>query len=85
MNRWLALLFSILGGAFLGYWLLRFLFDALAMAGYFTMVDGPPLPLWADELFSVALIAAGLACWALCSWAIWRLLRPHRSEPDHGP
>ena len=80
MSRGLALLISLIGGVILGYWLLRVIFDALALAGLFSMVDGPPLPDWGDSLFSAVLVGTGLACWAFCSWLIWRTLAPRRRD-----
>ena len=80
MSRWLALLIAIIGGALLGYCLLWFILNALALTGLFSMVDGPPLPDWADSLFSPVLVGTGLACWALSSWLIWRALASRRRD-----
>ena len=67
VNRGLALPIAIAGGAVLGYGLLRVIFDASALLGL-SMVNGPRLPAWADYPLAAAIIGAGFACWALCSW-----------------
>ena len=75
MSRALVLIVSMLGGALLGYGLLRVLLDFLAVAGGFSMVDGPSLPQWADSLIVAALIGAGLTCWAISTGLVWWALR----------
>jgi hypothetical protein len=80
VNRWLALLIAVVGGAALGYGLLLIFLNALAWLG-FGVVDGPALPAWTDYPLTVALIGSGLVCWAFCSWIIWSQLRARPSDP----
>ena len=76
MSRWLALLFSIVGGALLGYALLLAVGGGLLGFLWLFVFGDDPWPAWSDYVLGTAIVVGGFAAWAWCSWMIWRQLRP---------
>ena len=75
MNRWIALLVAVIGGAILAY-------VATVLAGggllgflWLFVFGDDPWPAWVELFLGPAIVIAGLALWAFAAWKIWRKLR----------
>jgi hypothetical protein len=78
VNRWLALTIPIVGGAIAGYAILIAVGGGILGLLWIFVFGDDPWPAWTDPVLGATIIAGGFAAWALCSWAIWRQLRPKR-------
>lgn len=74
MSRWLALLIAIIGGAVLGYVMLLLVAGGVLGVLWLYVFGDDPWPAWSDYVLGGAIVAGGLAAWAVCSWMIWRRL-----------
>ena len=80
MNRWAALLLAVIGGAAVALGLSMLGAAALFGLLWIFVFGDDPWPGWVEPSLNVAIPIAGLALWALFSWAIWnRLKSPHPS------
>ena len=79
MNRGIALLLAVIGGAAVA--LALAMFGTAAAVGFlwiFVFGDDP-WPGWVEPALNIAIPIVGLALWAMFSWAIWNRLKfPHR-------
>jgi hypothetical protein len=75
VNRWVALLLAIIGGAAVA--LAPVMFGAAAVVGllWIFVFGDDSWPGWVEPALNVAIPIVGLALWALFSWAIWSKLR----------
>jgi hypothetical protein len=80
VNRWLALIIAIIGGAFLGYAMLLAVGGAVLGFLWIYVFGDDSWPKWSDYAIGAAIVGGGLAAWAFFSWKIWLYLRP-RTEP----
>jgi len=78
VNRWLALVIAIIGGAALGYALLLLVAGGVLGVLWLYIFGDDPWPAWTDYALGGAIVAGGLASWAFCSWMIWRTLKPQK-------
>jgi peptidoglycan biosynthesis protein MviN/MurJ (putative lipid II flippase) len=76
LNRRLALLIAIIGGAALGYVLLLVVAGGVLGVLWLYVFGDDPWPAWTDYVLGGAVIAGGLASWGFCSWMLWRALKP---------
>jgi hypothetical protein len=81
VNRWLALLIAVVGGAAVGYAALVFLANALAEIGWVQTFVEKPWPAWTDPLVGAAIIIVGLLLWLMSGWFIWSRLRAGPTDP----
>jgi hypothetical protein len=80
VNRWVALLLAVIGGAAVALALLMFGTAALAGLLWIFVFGDDPWPGWVGPALDIAIPIVGLGLWALFSWAIWnRLKSPHRA------
>ena len=80
MNRAVALLLAVIGGAAVALALVMF-GTAAAVGFLWIFVFGDdPWPAWAEGALDIIIPLVGLALWALFSWAIWNRLRAYRQE-----
>ena len=76
MNRWVALLLAVVGGA-AGAWAATLLFTGALFGFLWIFVFGDsPWPAWVDPVAGILLIVVGLGLWAAMAWAIWLKVRP---------
>ena len=75
MNRWLALLLAIVGGAIGAYFVTLFTAGALLGILWLYVFGDDPWPAWTNYVLGTAIIAAGLFLWAWLAWRVWLLLR----------
>jgi len=78
VNRGLALLIAIIGGAVLGYALLLVVAGGILGVLWLYVFGDDPWPAWTDYVLGGAIIVGGLISWVFCSWMLWRALKPHR-------
>jgi uncharacterized membrane protein len=71
VNRWLALLLAVIGGAAV---------SLATMMGFVAMIYGAlwifvfgddPWPSWVESILNIAVPLIGLALWAVVGWLIW--------------
>ena len=80
MNRWIALLLAVIGGAAVALGLAMFVTAAAVGFLWIFVFGDDPWPGWVEPALNIASPVVGLALWALFSWAIWnRLKAPHRA------
>ena len=75
MNRWLALLIAVVGGAVLGYALLLVVGGGVLGVLWLYVFGDDPWPAWTDYVLGTAIVAGGAAAWAWCSWMIYKRIR----------
>jgi hypothetical protein len=81
VNRWVALLLAIIGGAAAALALVMFGTAGLFGLLWIFVFGDDPWPGWVESALNIAIPIIGLALWALFSWAIWnRLKSPHSEE-----
>ena len=74
MNRWLALLAAIIGGAIVAYGLVLIFGGALLGILWLFVFGDDPWPAWVELFLGPAIVIAGLMLWAVFAWKIWRTL-----------
>jgi hypothetical protein len=81
VNRWVALLLAIIGGAAAALAILMFGTAAAAGLLWIFVFGDDPWPAWTETALNIAIPIVGLALWAMFSWAIWNRLKfPHRED-----
>ena len=76
MNRWVALLLAVVGGA-AGAWAAVLTITGALFGFLWIFVFGDdPWPAWVDPVAGILLIVLGLGLWAAIGWAIWLKVRP---------
>ena len=80
MNRWVALLLAVVGGAAAALTLVMFGTAAAVGLLWIFVFGDDSWPGWVEPALDIVIPLVGLALWALFSWAIWnRLKAPHRA------
>ena len=80
MNRWVALLLAVIGGAAVALALSMLGTAALFGLLWIFVFGDDPWPGWVEPALNIVIPIVGLALWALFSWAIWnRLKSPHQA------
>ena len=74
MNRWLALLAAIIGGAIIAYALTVIVGGGLLGFLWLFVLGDDPWPPWVELFLGPAIVIGGLALWAVAAWKIWRKL-----------
>ena len=74
MNRWLALLLAIAGGAIAALALVVAVGGGLLGFLWLYVFGDDPWPVWAENFLNLAIPIAGLVLWAIIGWIIWRRL-----------
>ena len=80
MNRWVALLLAIIGGAAAALAILMFGTAAAVGALWIFVFGDDPWPAWFEPTLNIAIPIVGLVLWAMFSWAIWNRLKTPRQE-----
>jgi hypothetical protein len=75
VNRWVALLLAIIGGAAVALALSMFATAAIVGLLWIFVFGDDPWPGWVEPALNVAIPIVGLALWALFGWVIWSKLR----------
>ena len=75
MNRWIALLLAIVGGAAGALASLMFGTAAVVGALWIFVFGDDPWPGWVEPVLNVTPPVIGLTLWAMFAWSIWRRLR----------
>ena len=76
MNRWVALLLAVVGGA-AGAWAATLLITGALFGFLWIFVFGDdPWPAWVDPVAGVVIVVFGLGLWAAMAWAIWLKVKP---------
>jgi hypothetical protein len=77
VNRGIALLLAVIGGAAVALALSMFGTAAIVGVLWIFVFGDDPWPGWVEPALNIAIPLVGLGLWALSSWAIWsRLVRP---------
>lgn len=71
MNRWLALLLAIVGGAIAAYFATIFFAGAMLGILWLYVFGDDPWPSWTETVLGPAIVVAGLLFWAFLAWQIW--------------
>lgn len=71
MNRRLALLIAIVGGAVLGYFVFLFVAGAVLGLLWLYVFGDDPWPEWSDYVVGTVIVLGGLVCWFICARLIW--------------
>ncbi len=79
MNRWLALLLAIIGGAMAALAITVAVGGGLLGILWLYVFGDDPWPLWAETVLNLAIPIAGLSLWAMFGWLIWRRLTGPRA------
>ena len=75
MNRWLALLLSIIGGAIIAYCLLLAVGGAVLGFLWLYVFGDDPWPAWSNYMICTAIVIGGLVAWYASARMIWDKLR----------
>ena len=75
MNRWVALLLAIIGGAAVALALLMFGTAALVGLLWIFVFGDDPWPRWVEPSLNFIAVLAGLLLWAIAARAIWYQLK----------
>ena len=76
MNRWVALLLAVVGGA-AGAWAAVLTITGALFGFLWIFVFGDdPWPAWVDPVTGVLIVVLGLTFWAALGWAIWLKVKP---------
>ena len=74
MNRLLALLLAIAGGAMAALGVVMVVGGGLLGLLWLYVFGDDPWPGWAENALNLAIPLAGLLLWAVLGWIIWRRL-----------
>ena len=74
MNRGLALLISVIGGAVGALAVVIAVGGGLLGLLWLYVFGDDPWPVWAENFLNLAIPIAGLVLWAIIGWIIWRRL-----------
>jgi hypothetical protein len=74
LNRGIALLLAIIGGAAVALSLSMFGTAAIVGVLWIFVFGDDPWPGWVEPTLNIAIPVVGLALWALSGWAIWSML-----------
>jgi hypothetical protein len=81
VNRWVALLLAVIGGAAVALALSMLGTAALFGFLWIFVFGDDPWPGWVEPALNIAIPIIGLVLWAAFSWAIWNQLKsPLREE-----
>lgn len=75
MNRWLALLISIVGGAVIAYAMLLVIGGAVLGVLWLYVFGDDPWPEWSNYVLGTAIVVGGAAAWIFGALTIWKQLR----------
>ena len=75
MNRTVALLLAVIGGAAVALAILMAATGALVGLLWLFVFGDDPWPGWAETALNILIPLAGLFLWALFGWQIWLRLR----------
>ena len=75
MNRWLALLLSILGGAIIAYCLLIAVGGVVLGIMWLYVFGDDPWPAWSDYVIGSAIVIGGAVAWLASARMIWDKLK----------
>lgn len=78
MNRWVALLLAVVGGAIAAYTTILLIAGSLLGVGWLWVFGDDPWPGWAMTGFNALIPVGGLVLWALFGFLIWMRLGSHR-------
>ena len=76
MNRWVALLLAVVGGAAGAWAAILGITGALFGFLWIFVFGDDPWPAWVDPVAAILLIVLGLGLWAAMASAIWSKLKP---------
>ena len=79
MNRWIALLLAIAGGAIAAYAAVVLVGGALLGMLWLYVFGDDPWPAWAVTALDVLIPVGGLGLWATFGWLIWSRVNGARS------
>jgi hypothetical protein len=74
VNRGLALLLAIAGGAIAAFAIVVAVGGGLLGFLWLFVFGDDPWPAWAEHFLNLAIPIAGLALWVILGWIIWRRL-----------
>ena len=80
MNRWVALLVAVAGGAILSFFLTIGLVVGLYGVLWIFVFGDASWPAWIVPAFNLAIPLLGLAIWAGFGWIIWSRLQARAEE-----
>jgi hypothetical protein len=75
VNRWVALLVAVIGGAILAYVVTVIVGGALLGFLWLFVLGDDLWPAWVELFLGPTIVIAGLALWAVAAWKIWQKLR----------
>ena len=75
MNRWLALLLSIIGGAIIAYFLVLAIGGAVLGFLWLYVFGDDPWPAWSNYVIGTAIVIGGLFAWVAASRVVWDKLK----------
>jgi hypothetical protein len=75
VNRWLALLISIIGGAVIAYAMLLAIGGAVLGILWLYVFGDDPWPEWSNYVLGTAIVVGGIAAWIFGARTIWTQLR----------
>ena len=81
MNRIVAVLLAIVGGAAIALGALMLGTGAVGGLLWIFVFGDDPWPEWATTTLSILIPIAGMFLWAVFSWQIWLRLKPHMKQP----
>jgi hypothetical protein len=81
LNRIVAVLLAVLGGAAVAIGMLMLGTGAVAGILWIFVFGDDPWPGWATTALNILIPVAGMFLWAVFSWQIWLRLRPHIEQP----
>ena len=75
MNRWLALLLSIIGGAIIAYFLVLAIGGAVLGFLWLYVFGDDPWPAWSNYVIGTAIVIGGFVAWFASARMIWDKLK----------
>ena len=75
MNRWLALLISIIGGAIIAYAMLLVIGGGVLGFLWLFVFGDDPWPEWSNYVLGTAIVVGGLAAWIFGARTVWAALK----------